>query len=123
MGEWQRVFLEILIDAGATNRQCSIQARCSCKAVQRIRRKLERYRRTRLGRVHFGPRRMLSPQMIVALLCRLDEAPNLYLDEMAWYIYDSFGVVVSPRTIATELRVAGWSRKLVSYILNIWMRK
>lgn len=50
--------------------------------------------------------------MIVALLCRLDEAPNLYLDEMAWYIYDSFGVVVSPRTIATELRVAGWSRKL-----------
>ena len=38
---------------------------------------------------------------------------------MAWYIYDSFGVVVSPQTIATELRVAGWSRKLVSYILNI----
>ena len=42
---------------------------------------------------------------------------------MAWYIYDSFGIIVSPQTIATELRVAGWSRKLVSCILNIWMRK
>ena len=119
MREWQHVFLEILIDAGATNRQCRIQSKCSRRAVQRIRQKLERYGGTRLGRVHFGLRRTLNSQMIVALLCRLNEAPNLYLDEMAWYIYDSFGVVVSPRTIAIELRVAGWSRKLVSYILNI----
>jgi hypothetical protein len=57
--------------------------------------------------------------MIVVLLCRLNKAPNLYLDKMAWYVYDSFGVIVSPRTITIELRVAGWSRKLVSYILNI----
>ena len=123
MREWQHIFLEILIDAGATNQQCRVQAKYSHRAIQRIRRKLERHGRKRLSRIHFGPRRALSSQMIVALLYRLNKAPNLYLDEMAWYIYDSFGVVVSQQTIATELRVAGWSRKLVSYILNIWIRK
>jgi len=45
--------------------------------------------------------------MIVALLCRLDEAPNLYLDEMTWFIHDRFQVVVSRQTISAELRVAG----------------
>jgi hypothetical protein len=32
---------------------------------------------------------------------------------MIWFIYDRFEVVVSKQTLSTELRVAGWSRKLV----------
>ena len=35
-------------------------------------------------------RRMLSNKIIIALLYRLDKAPNLYLNEITWFIYNWF---------------------------------
>jgi hypothetical protein len=81
MGDWQHAFIEILLAAGASKRVCARQADCSPKAIQRIRKKMRLHGKTRLGR-EYKSRRMLSNEIIVALLRRLDEAPNLYLNEI-----------------------------------------
>ena len=116
MGDWQYAFIEILLAAGASKRVCARQADCSPKAIQRIWKKMRLHGKTRLGR-KYKSRRILSNEIIVALLCRLDKALNLYLDEMTWFIYDRFQVVVTRKTLGIELRVAGWSRKLVRKLL------
>ena len=41
----------------------------------------------------------------------------MYLDQMMWFIHDRFQIIVSRQTLSAELRVAGWSRKLVRKLL------
>ena len=116
MGSWQHVFIEILLTAGATKHQCARQANCSTKSIQSIQRNLRLHRKTKLDR-KYKLRRLLSNEAIVTLLCRLNDAPNMYLDEMTWFIYDQFQIVVSRQALSAELRVVGWSRKLVRKLL------
>jgi len=122
MGDWQHAFIEILLAAGASKRVCARQADCSLKAIQRIRKKMRLHGKTRLGREYMS-RRVLSNEIIIALICRLDKAPNLYLDKIMWFIYNQFQLVVTRQTLSAELRVAGWSRKLVRKLLRAHIRK
>ena len=71
----------------------------------------------RLGR-EYKSRSILSNEMIITLFCRLNEALNMYLDKIIWFIYDWFQVVVTRKTFSIELRVAGWSWKLVRKLLG-----
>ena len=81
ISNWQHALIKILLAAGASKRICASQADCSPKAIQRIREKMRQHRKIRLGR-EYKSRRILSDEMIIALLCRLDKAPNLYLNEI-----------------------------------------
>ena len=116
MGDWQHAYIEILLAVGATRRQCAQQADCCTRSIQRIQKNMKLHGKTRLDR-EYKSRRLLSTEAIVALLCRLEEAPNMYLDEMTWFIHDRFQIIVSRQTLSAELRVAGWSRKLVRKLL------
>jgi hypothetical protein len=42
--------------------------------------------------------------MIAAFIRHLYEKPDPYLDEMAWFIWDEFHVVVSTSTLSRALR-------------------
>jgi hypothetical protein len=53
----------------------------------------------------------LTKPMVAALVEHLLEKPELYLDEMAWFFWDEFGVIVSTSTISRALHRAGWSKK------------
>jgi Winged helix-turn helix len=55
--------------------------------------------------------------MVAALIGHLLEKPDLYLDEMAWFLWDEFSVTVSPSTISRALHRARWSKKQVKYNL------
>ena len=68
-------------------------------------------------------KRILSNEMIVTLLCQLNEALNLYFDKMTWFIYNWFQVVVTRKTLNIKLRVAGWSWKLVRKLLQTRVKK
>jgi hypothetical protein len=54
----------------------------------------------------------MTDEMVEALLLHLYEKPELYL-EMAWFIWDEFGVVISMSTISRALAKARWSKKQV----------
>lgn len=49
--------------------------------------------------------------MLKALGDHLLEKPNLYLDEMATYLWDEFEVQATKSSISRALRSQGWSRK------------
>ena len=102
IGDWQHAFIKILLAAGARKRVCAHQADCSPKAIQRIWKKMKLHKKTRLGR-EYKSRRILSNKIIIALLCQLNEAPNLYLDKITWFIYNRFQVVVTRKTLGTAL--------------------
>src|SRR5947208_16406233 len=45
------------------------------------------------------------------LLEFLDDRPTAYIDEMAWFLYDEFDLIVSLATIHDTLSRLRWSRK------------
>jgi len=61
--------------------------------------------------------RMLSKPMSEALIEYLYDKPDLdlYLEEMSWFIWDEFQVIVSTDTISRALHHAGWSKMEVKY--------
>jgi len=55
----------------------------------------------------------LTKEIIEALLHHLYEKPELYLEEMAWFIWDEFKVVTSISSISKALHEVRWSKKQV----------
>jgi hypothetical protein len=51
--------------------------------------------------------------MVEALLDYLSNKPELYLEEMACFIWDEFKVVISMGALSRALGKAGWSKKQV----------
>ncbi|GAM38322.1 hypothetical protein TCE0_033r08956 [Talaromyces pinophilus] len=50
--------------------------------------------------------------MLKALCDQLLDKPELFFEEMAVFLYDEFGIVVSKSSIQRALAKAGWSRKV-----------
>lgn len=63
-----------------------------------------------------GRPRSITPLILEALCDYLLEKPDLYLDEMAEFLYDEFDVVVSTCTISRALRSHGWTKKVARRI-------
>lgn len=59
-----------------------------------------------------GRSRMLSELHTHELLEYLDQRPMAYLDEMAHFLLDEFGLAVDESTVWRALRRLGWSRKI-----------
>jgi transposase len=49
--------------------------------------------------------------MLEALCEHLTEKPGLYLEEMAVFLYDEFGISVSPSSIKRTLSFGGWMKR------------
>jgi len=58
-----------------------------------------------------GRPRSLTPLMVQVLCDHLVEKPHLYLDEMAVFLWDEFGVLVTTWSIRRALKCKGWSKK------------
>ena len=61
-----------------------------------------------------GRPRILGDIVLEELLCYLDTRPMAYLDEMAWFLFDEFDILVDEVTVWRALHRFGWSRE------NMW---
>lgn len=58
-----------------------------------------------------GRPKKLSQRHHKALLECLEERPTAYQDEMAWFLWDEFDLVVDEPTVSRARKRLGWSRK------------
>lgn len=58
---------------------------------------------------------------MASLVMRLTETPNLFLDEMARWIFDVHNIAVDPSTVSRALKRIGWSNRQVRLALLIGM--
>ncbi|CAI0651133.1 unnamed protein product, partial [Colletotrichum noveboracense] len=102
---------DMLTDGSFTNAEIATAARCSARAVRRIRQRLDCFGATRAPPNGAGRPRDITPPMLSALLERLIEKPDMYLEEMAVFLFDEFDTLVTASTISKTLRRAGWMKK------------
>lgn len=113
ISNYKRNLIIELLTAGYPYRRIARAIRVDNSTVRRIKRNISITGHDRLTAAP-GPARRLTREEIMALLQHLVEKPELYLDEMCWFIWDEFGKLVSRQTLSRYLREAGWSRKAVS---------
>lgn len=101
-----RAFLEL----GFSPKIIARQARCSTRAVRRIRQEdpNEMARRAASRR---GRRSRISNEMREFICETLEEEPDLYRDEIADLLHERFGEKCSERSIGRALRAINWTRK------------
>jgi transposase len=92
--------------------QFATAAHTTDHSIQRIRRNIRIFGQASAPANDPGSSATLTKEM-VDLLCHLYDKPELYLEEMAWFIWDEFKVVISTSTISRALDKAGWSKKQV----------
>ena len=111
-----------LIRAGIySDNDIAIATHCTKRTIRRHRRNLRVFGST-FGLPNSGGRDpVLTKPMVAALIEHLLEKPDLYLDEMAWFLWDEFSVAVAPSTISRALHRARWSKKQVmcNLLLNV----
>jgi transposase len=56
---------------------------------------------------------ILNAQEVSDLLYQLQCQPTYYLDELAWYCFDSFDKVIAPASISKLLKRLKWTKKKV----------
>src|SRR6266576_2253069 len=97
------ILIETLLTQGFENKLIASKAKCSKRAVQRIRRKRQQPEmptpRTKRGR-----RSCISSPMKKAFFDTLTEQPYLYRCEMADFLYRRFRKRISERSIGRILR-------------------
>lgn len=78
-----------------------------------------------------GRPQALSSPVCEELLIYLDERPTAYLDEMRWFLFDSFNILVDESTISRALKRLCWNRKKCRRVAaqrnqdlcNYWMQR
>ena len=96
-----------------SNEDIAAAVHCDVRSIQRHRRNLRVFGSIS-GMSNLGGRNpKLTKPMVAALIRYLFEKPDLYLDEMAWFLWDEFQVSVSASSISRALKYAGWSKKQV----------
>ena len=55
----------------------------------------------------------MNREMELDLLDFLEYKPTSYLDEMCWFLFDEFEIVLSTSTVSRVLHELGWSQKKV----------
>jgi transposase len=107
---------DMILDGTLTAAQMATAAGCSKRSVKAIRSNLRHFHATKAPANGGGRRRSIAPPMLDALRERLLEKPGLYLEEMALFLWDEFGVLVSTHSISRTLRAVGWSKKVARQI-------
>lgn len=60
-----------------------------------------------------GRPQKMNREMELDLLDFLEYKPTSYLDEMCWFLFDEFEIVLSTSTVSRVLHELGWSQKKV----------
>jgi transposase len=100
----------ILSESLKTNQMADV-AGCSPRSIKAIRSNLRRFGTTRAPFNGVGRPRCITPPMLTALREHLLEKPDLYLEEMAVFLWDEFEVLVAKSSISRALASIGWSKK------------
>jgi transposase len=86
-------------------------AGCSARTIYSIESNLKLFGDTKAPPNGVGRPRSITPQMRGALREHLTEKPELYLDEMAVFLYDEFKVHVTTSSIRRALVSMHWTKK------------
>jgi len=104
----------VLIDRGLSDKDIAFRLNISSNQVWKMKRNLRLYGTIAIQPTSIqGRPRLLTLAMEDALLQYFMDRPISYLDEAAWFIYDEFEVIISPRSIYDVLKRRKWSRKAV----------
>lgn len=106
----------MLVDGSLKGVDMAAAASCSDRAIRRIRSNLRCFGGTKAPPNGVGRRRRITPAILDALREHLLEKPGMYLDEMVVFLWDNFGVFVTPSTISRALASIGWSKKMFRQI-------
>jgi len=85
---------------------------CHQRSIQRHRSNLRYFGSTQAPKSKVGRRPAVDDMMLEALKDHLMARPDAYLDEMAVFLWDEFGVHVPLSSIQRALKRAGWSRSI-----------
>lgn len=112
----RRNLIDSLIKQGFENKIIAPAARCSLRAVQRIRSKTEAPDMSSTSNTQIGRRSCITPLMLKALCDKLTEQPDMYRCEMVDFLQEKFDRKVSERSIGRALHSCGWNRKVIRRI-------
>ena len=100
------------LECGRTDNDIAARHQVSKSTVYRYRKHWEEWGEVALEPLSHGGRpRALDLAHGMALLDYLNERPTAYLDEMRFFLYDAFDLLVDESTISRELRRLDFSRK------------
>ena len=86
-------------------------AGCSERTIRKIRSNMQLFGGVKAPPNKGGRPRSLTPVMVKALCGYLLEKPHLYLDEMAYFLWEEFKTGTTLCSISRALKNEGWSKK------------
>lgn len=102
---------DMILDQKLKTREMADAAGCSERSIKAIRSNIRYFGSTKAPPNGGGGCRSITLQMLEVLKEHLLEKPELYLEEMAVFLWDEFEVLVSPSSISRALRSSNWSKK------------
>jgi transposase len=102
---------DMIVSKSLKTDQMADVAGCSSRSVKAIRSNLRCFGTTRAPFNGEGRPRSTTPLMLDTLREYLLEKPDLYLNEMAVFLWDEFEVLVTKSSISRALSSIGWSKK------------
>ena len=84
----------------------------SIRQLRKMRHNWEHFSEVAKPQLASGRRKKMNQQQIEQLLMYLDQRPTSYLDEICWFLYDEFDVLVSESTVSRTLKQMAWNRKM-----------
>ncbi|KAJ5708640.1 hypothetical protein N7488_008441 [Penicillium malachiteum] len=113
----QLVMIRVMISSKSlTTSQMAEAAGCSKRSIITISANLRMFGDVRAPLIPSGRLRVITPVMLEVLCAHLLEKPDLYLDEIAEFLYDEFELLVSTYTMSRALRSRGWTKKVARRI-------
>ena len=106
-----KIILHMIRSNKLTTSQIAAVAKCSPRSVSYIRRKLRLYGTAKPCLLRAGRPPSITPLMIKALCDHLTENSDLYIEEMAVFLWDEFNVLPSMSSIQRALSRQGWMKK------------
>lgn len=101
------IIRDMIISQSLTTSQMAEAADCSKRSIITINTNLRMFGDVRAPLIPGGRPRVITPTMLESLYDHLLEKPDLYLDEMAEFLFNEFELVVSSYTISRALRSHG----------------
>ena len=102
---------DMILSKSLTTSQMANVAGCSERTIRSIQSNLQCFGTVKAPFNGIGRPRSITPPMLEALREHLLEKPGLYQDEMAEFLWDEFGVLVTRFSISRALVSIGWSKK------------
>lgn len=86
-------------------------AKCSERSISNIRKNMRQFGTAKSPSIRSGQPPCITAPMLDALFDHLAEKPSLYIEEMAVFLWDEFGILPSSATIQRALSHEGWTKK------------